>query len=274
MSLDWSPLILAVAPNGAHKTKCDHPALPITPDEIAATAAECCDAGASMIHLHVRDSTGKHSLDPELYGLAIKAIRQAVSDRLVIQVSSEAVGKYTPVEQMAVVRELRPESVSIALRELIPNADAESAAAQFLEWVITERIIPQFIFYSVGDVLRYNDFHRRGIVPPGPYLLLFVLGRYAADQTSQPNDLLVFLSACDGISPWGVCAFGKKEHACALAAATLGGHARVGFENNLYLKDGRVAENNAMLVAQVRDGTTALGRSLADANAVRQMLAI
>ena len=274
MSADWAPLILAVAPNGAYKIQTDHLALPVTADEIARTAAQCCEVGASMIHLHVRDADGNHTLDPDLYRSATAAIQRAVGERLVIQMSSEAGGRYTPAAQIAAVRALRPESVSIALREIIPNTDAESDAAAFLAWVVAERIIPQFILYSVGDALRYNDFRRRGIVPPGPYLLLFALGRYAADQTSEPNDLLVFLSARDGISPWAVCAFGKREHACALAAATLNGHVRVGFENNLYLKDGRVADNNAALVEQVRDGALALGRPLADADTVRQMLAL
>lgn len=274
MSEDWSPLILAVAPNGARKTQREHPALPITPEEIASVAAECYEAGASMLHLHVRDVSGQHSLDPDIYRAAIAAVERKLGDGLIIQVSTEAAGMYQPDQQMGLVRELKPESVSIALREIIPDTDAEPAAAEFLQWIVTEHIMPQFIFYSVGDVLRYNDFRRRGVVPPGPYLLLFVLGRYAADQTSHPEDLLVFLSARDGISPWAVCAFGRREHACALAAATLGGHVRVGFENNLYLKDGRLAANNAALVAQVRDGAAALGRPLANADTVRAMLAV
>ena len=84
------------APNGARKTKADHPALPITPKELAATASDCLDAGASMIHLHVRDAQGRHSLDAELYRTAMSAIRRAVGDQLVIQVTSEAAGVYQP----------------------------------------------------------------------------------------------------------------------------------------------------------------------------------
>jgi uncharacterized protein (DUF849 family) len=109
----------------------------------------------------VRDAHGNHALDPDLYRSATAAIQRAVGDRLVIQMSSEAGGRYTPAEQIAAVRALRPESVSIALREIIPNTDAESDAAAFLAWVVAERIIPQFILYSVGDALRYNDFRRR-----------------------------------------------------------------------------------------------------------------
>ena len=74
----WDPLILTVAPNGASKTKADHPALPMTSEEIAACAAACAEAGAAMIHLHVRDRQGGHTLDVGTYRAAIKAVRQAV----------------------------------------------------------------------------------------------------------------------------------------------------------------------------------------------------
>ena len=72
--------------------------------------------------------------------------------------------------------------------------------------------------------------------------VLFVLGRYAAEQTSSPSDLLAFLNADDGAYPWAMCAFGRLEHACVMAAAASGGHVRVGFENNLYLPDGSLAQ--------------------------------
>ena len=271
MSGDWSPLIITVAPNGARKTQRDHPALPITPGEIARAAAESCEAGAAMIHLHVRDAEGKHSLDAERYRAATEAIRHEVGDRLVIQATTEAVGKYTPDQQMALVREIKPESASLALRELIPDAQSESTVAAFLAWVVSAGILPQFILYSADDVRRYQDYRSRGIVPSGAHLLLFVLGRYSANQTSSPSDLIEFLAAYDRASPWAMCAFGRREHACALAASALGGHVRVGFENNLYLKDGTPARGNADLVAQVHAGAVALGRPLADADSMRHL---
>ena len=66
-------VVVTVAPNGGRKTKADHPALPLTADELARTAAECLERGASMIHLHVRDAEGRHSLDPEAYRATIAA---------------------------------------------------------------------------------------------------------------------------------------------------------------------------------------------------------
>lgn len=271
---DQPPVMLAVAPNGARKTKADHPALPITPDELAHTAAACRDAGAAMIHLHVRDSAGAHSLDVEAYRAAIGAVRAAVGEEMVIQVTSEAVGRYKPEEQMAVVRALRPEAVSLAPRELIPDEEAESEAADFLSWLDAEGILPQFILYSAEEVERFDALIDRGVVPGGRRFLLFVLGRYSASQQSSPADLLPFVAANRRGHPWAVCAFGRRETACALAAMTLDGHARIGFENNLHLPDGSVAPDNAALVAATARGAAAVARPLADAKTARDMMAV
>ncbi|MDH3475022.1 MAG: 3-keto-5-aminohexanoate cleavage protein [Rhodospirillales bacterium] len=270
---DWTRLILAVAPNGARKTKADHPALPIEPDEIARAAAACLEAGAAMIHLHVRDRDGNHSLDVEAYRAAIAALRREVGEKLVIQVTTEAVGRYRPDEQMAMVRELRPEAVSLALRELAPDQAAEPAAAEFFAWLQREEIQPQFILYSDDDLRRFDDLRARGVVPQERPFLLFVLGRYAKGQVSDPRDLLPFLAANQAGHTWALCAFGRREIACAVAAAALGGHARVGFENNLHLPDGARAPDNAALIAAAAAGARAIGRPLADAEAARAIMA-
>lgn len=271
-ALDQTPLILAVAPNGARKTKADHPRLPMTPSEIAETAAACAESGAAMIHLHVRDAVGRHSLDCGLYREAMAAVRAAVGDRLVIQVTSEAVGLYSPAQQMAMVRELRPEAVSLAVRELIPTAGEEEEAAGFLAWLRAEGVLPQFILYSPEDLARFDDLIDRGVVSGERQSVLFVLGRYSAGQTSRPAELLPFLAARRRDHLWSLCAFGPQETACVVTAAGLEGHARIGFENNLYLPDGTLAADNADLVAAAAKGIAAIGRPLASAAQAREIL--
>ncbi len=276
LSVDWPPLILAVAPNGARKTQADHPAVPISPAEIAATAAAAQAAGASMIHLHVRDAEQKHSLDVGAYREATAAVREAVGDRMVIQVTSEAVGIFTAQQQMAMVRELQPEAVSLAIRELVPEG-GEDEAREFLAWLVGAGILPQYILYAAEDVERFGRLQADGVIPPGPAFLLFVLGRYTPGQRSVPNDLLPFLAAIEDWPeaarlPWAICAFGPKETACVTAAATLGGHARVGFENNLFLPSGVQARDNAELVAASAAAAAAFGRPLADAATARQLM--
>ena len=270
---DWPPLIIAVAPSGARKTTADHPALPITPEAIAATAAACREAGAAMIHMHVRDAEGRHTLDVGAYRDATAAVRRAVGEDMVVQVTSEAVGIYGPEAQMGMVRDLRPEAVSLAVKEIVPDAASEPRAAEFLAWVGREGILPQYIVYSADDLARFDDLVARGVVPGERHAVLFVLGRYAADQTSRPVELLPFLAANTRAHVWSLCAFGPREAACAVAAAALGGHARVGFENNLHLADGSLAPDNAALVAAVADGAAVIGRPLADADQAREIMA-
>ena len=96
------------APNGARRKKSDHPALPITPDDMADCAEEICQNGASILHLHIRDDHNQHSLDVERYRASIAAIKNRVQDKLIIQATTEAVGIYNRHDQMHMVKELKP----------------------------------------------------------------------------------------------------------------------------------------------------------------------
>ncbi len=266
------PLIVSVAPNGARKSKADHPCLPISDKELATTAADCQAAGATMIHLHVRDSVGRHTLSPEAYRSATTAIRQVVGKDLIIQVTSEAVGIYQREEQMAMIRALRPEAVSLALHEFIPNPTDESSAAVFFAWLNRERISPQYILYTSEEVRYFHDLRRRGLIPEGRPFVLFVLGGYNPGQQGTPEDLLAFLVAHEFECPWAVCAFGPQEAACTASAIARQGHARIGFENNLLLSDNSLAPDNAALVAQSVAAAQLLGRELADVDKARELL--
>lgn len=265
-----NPLIITSAPNGAYKQRVDHPQVPLTAHSLASTAKACLDAGASMLHLHIRDAQGGHSLDVQGYKNALLAVKAAVGDEMVLQITSEAAKVYQAPAQIAMVRALRPEAVSVGLREVDQPAIGEAGLTEFFGWLAREKVMTQVILYDVADMVRWQDLRARGVVPDAPWFLLFVLGRYSAGQTSNPTDLVPFVHAHTGAEPWAVCAFGATEHACVMAAAALGGHARVGFENNLMLKNGQVAPDNAALVAQAAEAARSLGRPLATARDIRQ----
>lgn len=262
---------IAVAPNGGRRTRADHPALPQTSAQLAETAAACLEAGAAMIHCHVRDEEGRHILDADAYRDAIAAMRKAVGDRLVIQITTEAVGRYGVREQMDVVRQVRPEAVSLALRELVPDASHEEEFSKFLSFMRAENIAPQIILYHPDEALQLKRMMAHGLIPFPDIPVLYVLGRYTEGQRSDPADLLPFL---DGTMPdfahFMLCAFGPRETACVTAGCLLGGHARVGFENNLQLPDGGIAPDNAALVSGVAASLTALGTPLATADGLRE----
>ncbi|MDX0541749.1 3-keto-5-aminohexanoate cleavage protein [Sinorhizobium medicae] len=264
---------ITVAPNGGRRTKADHPAIPLTPEELARTARDCLEAGAAMIHVHVRKADGSHLLDAEAYRAAITAIRKAVGNRLVIQMTSEALGIYSPAEQIAVVKSVRPQAASLALRELVPDEAHEAAFADLLSWAARQEVMPQIILYSPEEAVRLADMRRRGLLSRDDIPVLYVLGRYTPGQTSLPRDLLTFLAPeMPVFAHWSVCAFGRHEAACVTAAALAGGHVRVGFENNLRLPDGTPSGSNADLVRAVTAVLRPLSIPLIDGPALADML--
>ncbi|MXN65885.1 3-keto-5-aminohexanoate cleavage protein [Stappia sp. GBMRC 2046] len=265
-------MIVMSAPNGARKMPSDHPALPITVSDIARTAAEVCDAGASMIHVHVRDRAGAHLLDAHAYNDVTQAIRREVGERLVVQITTEAVGVYSTVEQVKLVRDVRPEAVSLAVREIVPDEAHEEDAAKFFMWMRDNQVAPQFIVYDTNDLKRFYHLRDRGLVPFEKAFLLFVLGRYTEPGSASAHDLVDFLQVADQRDVWSVCAFQDLEHKATVLSAILGGHTRVGFENNTMLPDGATAENNAQLVHMAVQVATRFGRKPATADDVREIL--
>jgi uncharacterized protein (DUF849 family) len=267
-------VVVAVAPNGGRRTKADHPALPLNAGELAGAAAECLERGASMIHLHVRDAEGKHCLDAEAYRAAIARICEAVGDRLVVQITSESLGRHSPGEQKAAVLKANPEAASLALRELAPDKADEPGFGAFLGQLKQMRIWPQIILYSADEAARLAAMHKQGLIPLESLAVLFVLGRSALLRPAAPRDLLPYLAPdMPRFESWSACAFGRREAACVTAAALLGGHARVGFENNLLLPDGARAASNAELVGAAARALDAVGLATQSADGLREEIA-
>ncbi len=267
-----TPFLIASAPNGARKTKADLPNIPITPVEVAKTALKCKQAGAGMMHLHVRDDEQRHSLDAGRYREMLREVRAAVGPDMVLQVTTEAVGMYSAGDQMAMVRDLVPDAVSIAIREIAPiDADLNEVKG-FFEFMREAAISPQFIVYAPEDVQRFNQLVEIGVLPGEKFPVLFVLGRYTAGQQSNPVDLLPFIGSSSYISEWMLCAFGAFENACILTGAGLGGHGRIGFENNHLGVDGNSADDNAELIAQARDGARLMNRKIATGEQAKQIM--
>ena len=263
-------VLIAVAPNGARRSRRDHAALPLTPDEIAETALSCAQAGAAMIHLHVRDDEGSHSLDPWRYEQAIAAVKRRVDDKMLIQVSSEGAGVFTADQQMAAVEALMPECVSLGLREYIKDASAVETGARFLEVLYRNRTQVQYILYGPDDIHWYEYLCQQGIIPGETHMLLFVLGRYGK-QAGHPSQLVEYLETLERPSSWMVCAFGADELSVMEEAIRLGGHCRVGFENNLEVRMGITAADNAELVRSAADLVRKSGNGIADFGAARRL---
>ncbi|HHI81820.1 MAG TPA: 3-keto-5-aminohexanoate cleavage protein, partial [Rhizobiales bacterium] len=206
--------MVMVAPNGARRGKADHPRLPVTASELAREAALCADAGAVAIHTHVRDEAGVHCLDVDRYREAIAAIRAECGGRLKIQITTEAVGIYSPQEQIACVKALRPDAASVALKEIVPDEAHEDRAREFFQWMRGEGVSAQIILYSAAEVERFWRLQEKGVTGFAEPFLLFVLGRYASDGQSEPREVDPFVAALGSHrANWAVCAFGRREAA-------------------------------------------------------------
>jgi 3-keto-5-aminohexanoate cleavage enzyme len=273
VSASAKTVAITVAPNGGRRVKADHPEIPLTAMELARTAAECHEAGAAMIHVHVRRADGTHLLDADAYRSVIAAIHGAVGDDMIIQITSEALGVYRPEEQIAVVKATRPDAASLALRELVPEPSWESEFAGLLAWMRSEHVFPQIILYDPAEAQLLATLQARGMIPFDDIPVLYVLGRYTPGQKSQPSDLLPFLApGMPRFAHWSVCAFGSREAECVVTAGLLHGHVRVGFENNLHLPDGRSAERNADLVRASGEPLRQLGFGIQSADDLRSSL--
>ncbi|WP_245848260.1 3-keto-5-aminohexanoate cleavage protein [Octadecabacter ascidiaceicola] len=240
-----------VAPNGARRTKADHPALPITVDEIAACAKECYAAGADGLHAHIRDSAGGHLLDADKYRHLISRVREVVPE-MAIQITTEAVGIYDPDAQMRIALTSGADMVSASIKE-ISGAGASKARA-FYQQAQTNGIAVQHILYSLEDCNLLEDTIGRESVTDPRLEVIFVLGSYGGAKDATLGDLDIFTSWMNKreVSPdWAVCAFGPAEVACLAKAVACGGKCRVGFENSLVLSDGTVASNNAQKISDL-----------------------
>jgi 3-keto-5-aminohexanoate cleavage enzyme len=264
-------VMILCAPNGARRTSNDHPDLPVTPEQLANEAIALVAQQVSVLHLHVRDKQQGHSLDPVFYRAAMKAIRKAVGEKLIIQVTSESVGIYKRDEQMEMVRALRPEAVSLALSELCPDESAERDAGKFYEFLRKEEIWPQHILYTADEVARFEKLRMKGFFANDEPSCLLVLGNYVGAVEGSVEELQEMRTSADfSRFPWSVCCFGGSELTCMLSATERGGHVRMGFENNLLLENGDLADSNASLIAQYLDAVSESDRKPATSDEVRE----
>ncbi len=267
------PVIIIAAPNGARKTHKDHPALPVSISETVIEASSCYAAGATVLHAHVRGKQEEHVLDAGLYIELLNELKQQVPEMLV-QITTEAVSVYTPQQQVDCVKTVVPELACVALREMTGDYQQTDFARDFYFWCAEAGVHIQHILYSVDDLQRFCQYKTDGVIPASQNCVLFVLGRYSADFQSSPDDLKPFLQQNLGDLDWFTCAFGLQEQACVLAGINKSGHARIGFENNLYLPTGVLATSSAALVTELKKAIEGSNRVVATVPQTRDLLRI
>lgn len=250
-----SPPIIMAAPNGARKSKTDHHNLPITVNETVEEAKRCFDAGACILHAHIRDKNGKHSLDSHIYDRLINQMAISVPQMLV-QITTESAGIFTPQQQAKCLLDVQPQFASVGVREITGDGDRESLdfAADIYHRVSKQGTSIQHIVYSPDELAFLISLKQEKIIPEGNLHALLVLGRYNPGFVSDPAELDGFINPnLKQLNSWMLCAFGPSEYDSIKKAIEHGGHGRIGFENNIYLKDGSIAPNTASLIRQITD---------------------
>lgn len=235
---------IMVAPNGARLSKADHAALPLTLPEIVQTARDCHAAGADAVHLHVRNQGGAHTLDPGLYRetLAHLATDLPAMD---VQITTEAVGRFSVADQLACLTELNPAWASVAVREVARDPELATRLYAQADDIGTRL---QHILYDAEDLKLLQSWQKTGRVRARQNDVLFVLGRYTDGLASDPRAIAPLIKGLHPGTPWMLCAFGPTEHACLVQAVQLGGDVRVGFENSQTAADETQWRDNAASV--------------------------
>jgi len=272
------PAILTAAIVGAETTRAQTPYLPITPDEIGEEAARCAQAGATVIHLHVRDETGQPSQDRDRFRAAIAAIRKRCD--VIIQASTGGAVGMSIDERcgpLSLSGDERPDMATLNVGTINFGDDifVNRRLDTFAVGLQIQRagITPEVEIYDLGHLDILRELCDKAVVKP-PLHVQFVLGVRGALSASERNlELLVDrLSADFPGSTWGVAGVGRHELPMAEVAARLGGNIRVGLEDNLFLEKGVLAKGSAELVEKAVAICQAAGRSVASVAQARASL--
>jgi 3-keto-5-aminohexanoate cleavage enzyme len=267
-------LIITACITGAEIDKKLFPDLPVTPEEQAQAAYECRMAGASIIHLHVRNDKGESTQDKACFERAIRAIKEKAPD-LIIQPSTGGSVGMTPEERLQPVS-LKPEMATLSCGtvnfgdDVFMNSplDIEAFARKMKE----EGVKPEIEVFDVGMINNAVNLVKKGLVDP-PLHFDFVMG-VPGGIPGTPKNLMHLVESIPPGSTWSVAGIGRAELPLGVMAIILGGHVRVGFEDNIYYKKGEKCKTNAQLVERIARLAKELGREVATPDEAREILGL
>lgn len=243
-------LLVTVAPTGAETTKTECPQLPTTLDELVATAVECEAAGASMVHVHIRDDDHRPSLDRQRLADTVAALREATG--LVVQLSTGG-SVHDPLDLRLKVLDAAPDSCSLTMGTTNFGDDVFTNPWPFvcdLYQLSQERqVVPEFELFDLGQVAALERLLARFGLPHGGKVHCdFVMG-VPGGMPGTADALVAGVAALpDAVTSWSATGIGRSNLPVALAALAKGGHLRVGMEDVLTLARGVPVEHNRQLV--------------------------
>jgi 3-keto-5-aminohexanoate cleavage enzyme len=266
-------LIITAALTGAEVTREHNPNLPITPAEIAAEAYRCYEAGASIVHLHVRNEDGSPTQSAALFKETMALIREQCN--LIIQVSTGGAVGMSADERLQPVY-LKPEMATLSTGSVNFGDDVFLNPPSYLEEfarVMQEHSVkPEIEVFDVGMINNALSLVKKGLLAE-PLHYDFVMGVPGGIPASLKNLLHLVESIPPG-SSWTVAGMGRFELPLGTVAVILGGHVRVGFEDNIFYTKGVLAESNAQLVERIVRVAQIHSREIATPGEARVLLGL
>lgn len=266
-------LIITAALVGAEVTREQTPFLPLSPREIATEAKRVRDAGASIVHLHMRDSMGNPSQDKTIFAEAISYI-QAETD-LIVQVSTGGAVGMTAEERVQPVT-LAPEMASLSTGSVNFGEDVFSnplsMVREFARVCIKNRVKPEIEIFDSGMIQTAITLVKEGLLAQHIHFN-FVLG-VPGGMTATAKNLIFLLDLIPPSSTWTVSGIGRHQLEMNTLGIVLGGHVRTGLEDNIYFSKGKLAEGNAPLVERLVRISESLDRPIANPNEARKILGL
>lgn len=266
-------LIITAALTGAEVTREQQPNLPITPDEIAEAAYEAYKAGAAMVHVHARKADGTPTQDKEVY----REIKERIAAKcnVIFQPSTGGAVWHTAEERIQPVL-LKPEMASLSAGTCNFGPDVFMNTQEYMETfaktMMENGVKPEIEIFERGMIDNALRLVKKGLLKT-PIHFDFVMGVPGAIM-GEPRDLMYLVNSIPAGSTWTVAGIGRYELSLAVMAIVMGGHVRVGFEDNIYYSKGVVAESNAQLVARVARIAKECGREVATPDEARQILGL
>jgi uncharacterized protein (DUF849 family) len=286
-------VMISCAVTGSADTPGKNPAVPVTPAEIAASAIDAAKAGAAIVHIHVRDpKTTLPSMDGALYAEVVERIRSSGTD-VIINLTTGPGGRFspdagdpmkpgpgttlrTPRQRVQHVLDLRPEICSLDMGSMNMGPHVFVNTPPILEAMAIDirdaGVTPELEVFETGHLLLAKRMIETGhIKPPGMFQICLGI---AWGQPATPEAMSYMRTLLPAGAPWFAFGISLHQFPMAAQAVLLGGHVRVGLEDNLYLERGKLTPSNAALVARAAKIIELLGSQVATPADARAMLGL
>lgn len=266
-------LIITVAPVGAETTRRDNPNLPLSPEEIAEEVFRCEEKGASIVHLHVRDADGNATQSKDVFEETINLIKK--QSNIIIQTSTGGASWMKAEERLQPVM-LNPEMATLTAGTVNFGEEVFSnpmpMMTEFAKQMVERGVKPEIEVFEVGMIQNALALVKKEILKL-PLHFDFVMG-VPGGIGGEPRHLVHMIESLPPGSTWSVAGIGRSELPLATMAIVMGGHVRVGFEDNVYYAKGVLADSNAQLVERIARIAGELGRQVATPDEARAILGL